>query len=316
MEISTARLPFHPNIGHVLHHFIAEIPSPLLDQLQFDPDLHQSSLSVFLVMELLSFSLQQVISFRNRLVDEQEKDWSSIDLMTPIVTVDTKDDKVETITSSPATIEAIASTSTTEGDGEPKWMVLLPGEILIVLRDISNALCHLRRHRIAHRDIKPDNIVFRLSSSLVTKDSAMSNLCQPGITAILCDFGNQSISFGYNTFARLDITLIFGEHAIGLCYDFEAMGMLAMVLTWSPGSGMVLGGPTNYRSPEINPKFGVPSSYQLDYDKSDIFALGVILGNMMCGRPSIYEPKSWTLSHQITQVYGEIYPLVTQLLMI
>jgi serine/threonine protein kinase len=88
--------------------------------------------------------------------------------------------------------------------------------------------------------------------------------------------------------------------------------MTAMKLAWSPG--MPLGGPANYRSPEINLKFGVPSSYQLDYDKSDIYALGIILGNMMCGRPLIYEPKTWTLSHQITQVYAEVYPIATQLL--
>jgi serine/threonine protein kinase len=142
-------------------------------------------------MELLSFSLQQVISIRTRLADEHEKAWSSTDLTTPIVALDADSDikvEIETSSPSPATIEVVSSTSTTEGE-EPKWMVLLPGEILIVLHDITNALCHLHRHRIAHRDIKPDHIMFRLSP-FVTEDSALRNLCQRGVTAVLCDFGN------------------------------------------------------------------------------------------------------------------------------
>jgi serine/threonine protein kinase len=51
-------------------------------------------------------------------------------------------------------------------------------ELLMVARDFTSALCLLPKELVAHRDIKPDNILIRLPAD-VTRKSVMDNLCQP-----------------------------------------------------------------------------------------------------------------------------------------
>jgi serine/threonine protein kinase len=52
----------------------------------------------------------------------------------------------------------------------------------------------------------------------------------------------------------------------------------------------------------------------IDYDKADIWALGAVLGNMMCGRPSILDAKTRLVSPQTTKAYEDTYPIALQLL--
>jgi serine/threonine protein kinase len=187
MELNTVRIPFHPNVARIVHHFVGTLP-PGLPGWDLDPGISLSSSLVFIVMELLSFSLQQVISFRLRAAGEEDKDEEWASFVSSSIFTHVTNDHEEVNDGKVQVAQPTGTTVVCGNDEEPNWMVLLPGEILVVIRDISNALCHLHRHRIAHLDLKPDNILFRLSSS-VTRDSAMKNLCQHGVTAVLSDLG-------------------------------------------------------------------------------------------------------------------------------
>lgn len=60
------RLPRHPNIVHIAHSFIDNIPtSPSPPDWDADPSLVDSR-TLFMIMELHSLTLQQVISYRQR----------------------------------------------------------------------------------------------------------------------------------------------------------------------------------------------------------------------------------------------------------
>jgi serine/threonine protein kinase len=61
-------------------------------------------------------------------------------------------------------------------------------EILHLAHDMIAVIGHLQKEQIAHLNIKPDNILIRLPSD-VTRDSALTNLEQPGIEFVLSDFG-------------------------------------------------------------------------------------------------------------------------------
>lgn len=66
--------------------------------------------------------------------------------------------------------------------------VLTIREILAVARDISGALAHLQAYLVAHRDIKPDHILVKAPSGM-TREQAVTDLTQPGISMALADFG-------------------------------------------------------------------------------------------------------------------------------
>ena len=88
-------------------------------------------------------------------------------------------------------------------------------EILLVVRDISCGLTHLHKSLVAHRsdivilsllkhsirpcvtiysDIKPDNIMFRLPPN-VSKESALNDIAQYGVVAVIIDLGNHFYFF-------------------------------------------------------------------------------------------------------------------------
>lgn len=68
----------------------------------------------------------------------------------------------------------------TKGDEKKANSVVREEEIQVIAFDIISALCHLHRHRIAHRDIKPDNILFRLLSTIKWEDAIM-DITRPGL---------------------------------------------------------------------------------------------------------------------------------------
>ena len=55
------------------------------------------------------------------------------------------------------------------GDGREAWMVGRR-EASLIISQVGSALRHLERHRVAHRDIKLDNVLVELSSSSTTND--------------------------------------------------------------------------------------------------------------------------------------------------
>jgi serine/threonine protein kinase len=82
-----------------------------------------------------------------------------------------------------------------------KTSLFAPEEVLLVGRDISSALILLNKELIAHRDIKPDNILIRLpSDDSVTRDQALTNINQRGITTALADFGTFKLLFTVSFF--------------------------------------------------------------------------------------------------------------------
>jgi serine/threonine protein kinase len=140
------RLPPHPNIVRIEHHFSDRIPTnPAPPNWDADSSIVAPH-ALFIVMELCKLSLQDVISYRRSL---------------------------------PTTVSGAS--------------LFTPEEVLMVARNISCALVLLNKELVAHRDIKPDNILIRLpSNGKVTRQQVMDNINQPGVILALTDFGMSS----------------------------------------------------------------------------------------------------------------------------
>jgi serine/threonine protein kinase len=84
--------------------------------------------------------------------------------------------------------ESSSPTSSSSSSSPQKSAVINIAEASRVVHDISSALCHLQKYRIAHLDIKPSNIVIRLPTG-VTHQQAFDNLALPGLSFVLTNFG-------------------------------------------------------------------------------------------------------------------------------
>lgn len=198
-----------------------------------DMTINNEKPSLFLVMELLStFSLQQLILYRtNRALNHPNSELSM-----------------------PGTDINVA----------PMISLFTPIEVMMITRDISSAICHLHSHRIAHRDIKPDNILFRVPSH-IHHDTAMMNISLHGITAVLSDFGE--------------------------AWDFFENDMDHMIMPYT--SVYLLGGAPNYRAPELTTVRPMRRNPPLiNYDKADIWSLGCVLLQMVSGLNTVVDPKT------------------------
>jgi serine/threonine protein kinase len=203
MDLRMIDIPRHPHIGTILHCFTGHIPSsnsshtstmmPSTSSSGYPPDWNDTpevvnTHSLFIIQELLSFfSLPQIVTYRTKLL-------------------------------SPSTSTSIgATTVTSESKKAPAAVapvVFRIEEFLLLAHDISNGLCHLYSHRIAHRHLTPANIYFRIPSNIKATD-AMLNIAQRGITVVICDF-----SYAYDFIAMGTRTMLMAC-LVGLlsCYD-------------------------------------------------------------------------------------------------
>jgi serine/threonine protein kinase len=129
------RLPHHPSVMHIYHCFISNINERTIPLPDWEREHYVSPHVKIMVMPLHMFTLQQCLTRRTL--------------------------AASSTTTSPAT----AATRTTETKNSSSVGAVTPSlfttlELLSIGYNISSALEHLHRHGIAHRDVKPDNIIF------------------------------------------------------------------------------------------------------------------------------------------------------------
>jgi serine/threonine protein kinase len=101
-------------------------------------------------------------------------------------------------------------------------MLFTPEEALMVAHQISNALILLSRELVAHRDIKPDNILIKLPiEGGVSRRQILNNICHPGVTFALTDFGNHSDIWRWYDNIYLDLHFQWSILQIGDVIDFK-----------------------------------------------------------------------------------------------
>lgn len=62
-------------------------------------------------------------------------------------------------------------------------------ELMMIIRQLSDALCHLYRSHISHRDLKLDNILIRAPAQLFPTYKILRDIERKGIEICLADFG-------------------------------------------------------------------------------------------------------------------------------
>ena len=122
--------------------------------------------------------------------------------------------------------------------------------------DMLRGVAHLQAHRVAHRDLKPDNVL-------------LANPNTPGEAAIITDFG--------------------------VCFDFgSAEGMPGMRLPY-PTDEMPKGGAQDALAPEIQRlRPSVAPMPSLDYEKNDQWCVGLIVHELMAGEQNHAFPDDGT----------------------
>jgi hypothetical protein len=170
----TQRLPFHENIESIHHFFIDHAPPTIQTwDLPLPPSSLQSSSAVplfaFVITDYHPFSLADVIAYRTHKRQSLGVRPSVAD-STPLLSID---------------------------------------EMVMIICDISSALCHLHTNLIAHRDVRADTILFKLPAG-TNKDEALNNLVAADARAVLTDFGE--------------------------CFDFKSASYFNMKLQLGPGT--------------------------------------------------------------------------------
>ena len=104
--------------------------------------------------------------------------------------------------------------------------VLSPSETMRLLRDIVDGLAHAHRHRVVHRDIKPDNVMISERHALVMDfgvAKAMSDASTTGLTSIGVSLGTPAYMAPEQAAADPDIDHRADIYSVGiLAYEMLA----------------------------------------------------------------------------------------------
>lgn len=103
-----------------------------------------------------------------------------------------------------------------------------------------------------------------------------NDICQPGVTIALADFGNKQ-----SPHRQLSPVFSIVHHCIGTLFDFHANDCKEMKAEFTTGTPR--GGAPITWAPEI--AFAPNKKVELDYPKADVWSLGLVVANMMaiCG---------------------------------
>jgi serine/threonine protein kinase len=122
-------------------------------------------------------------------------------------------------------------------------------EFLCVMVRLLSAVELLHKHRVVHRDIKPDNILLK---GVASPDSGHRNA---PLLVTLSDFGE--------------------------CLDLEEEEMVGFVMPFRM-RGTPRGGAPAYLPPEVTSQT-TGKGQSIDYSKSDVFACGMVAHNLLSG---------------------------------